>query len=201
MVIFGQIRRWFYSSRDQTTLFTLTFARISDEIINQFGCICLSIVYIIIKGFSTVSPDTFMRSFVPRLIFMFGLPTLTTLPGIRGEKVRVSGVDASVTTSYFCLVAVVPDGRPPAARRRWGHARRLCCPILRYFTRVDCPLSLWQLWPPALYYYSSATTLCGGYGNSVVGRNDRRVWRRWTQQTVPPGRVSRSNSWCHADHR
>lgn len=55
---------------------------------------------------------------------MFGLPTLTTLPGSAtrqtgGEKVRVSGVDAtSVTTSYFCLVAVVPDGRPPAARRR-----------------------------------------------------------------------------------
>lgn len=157
------------------------------SLINFFSIIITNKRWQQVISSTTVSPDTFIRSFVPRLIFMFGLPTLTTLPGIRGEKVRVSGVDASVTTSYFCLVAVVPDGRPPAARRRWGHARRLCCPILRYFTRVDCPLSLWQLWPPALYY-SSATTLWGGCGNSVVGWSDRRAWRRWTQQTVRPGR-------------
>lgn len=77
---------------------------------------------------------------------MFGLPTLTTLPGIRGEKVRVSGVDAtttSVTTSYFCLVAVVPDGRPPAARRRVDEVTRGDC-VVRFFdislvSIVPCP--------------------------------------------------------------
>lgn len=142
---------------------------------------------------------------------MFGLPTLTTLPGSATrqtgwEKVRVSGVDAtSVTTSYFCLVAVVPDGRPPAARRRWGHARRLCCPILRYFTRVDCPLSLWQLWLPALYY-SSATTLYSGSGNSVVGWNGRRVSdvdghnRLYLRTGSGRQRAEWTNSRSHAEH-